>query len=92
MSIAQAWELKGKQIKSGQDQVKVSKCVLDASSLGHSIEAYSSNCTSKSCLQIYKRKKMGLSRKNMQNEKDQPQRAKAQRTPNDIMSKLEEWK
>lgn len=51
----------GKQIQSGQAGVRVCRYVLDTSFLGHSIEAYSSNCTSKSCLHIHKRKQAGLS-------------------------------
>lgn len=50
----------GKQVESGQDGVSVCRYVLDPRSLGHSIEAYS-NCTSKSCLHIHKRKQVGLS-------------------------------
>lgn len=59
MSITQATELVESKVSQGR--MSVCRYVSDTSSLGHSIEAYSSNCTNKSCLHTHKRKQVGLS-------------------------------
>lgn len=58
VSITQAMELVESKVSQGR--MSVCRYVSDTSSLGHSTEAYSSDCTIKSCLHT-QRKQAGLS-------------------------------
>lgn len=88
VSITQAMELVESKVSQGR--MSVCRYVSDTSSLGHSIEAYSSDCTIKSCLHTQRgSKRVCLS---VQGEHAEWKGLTAEDTaPKPTVSKVKEW-